>query len=202
MAKPSSLPRWADVGGDIVEPTSGKKDKGWEGAERPAGQYFNWLLNLIYQWLLWISGVAAAVRVSYGVEDGAGSFGTTWTISTSPTWEISGTATSAAAWWVPVRVPIGAVISNMRAHVKSGGATSYVTARMYVFTASGTNTSSTGVSSDTTGGTAWQEVVEADPMTGHTVAAGERVYVALIISGAGGAARKASTVEVDYTWAT
>lgn len=53
MPKPAKLPRWADDGAaDIVEPNSGKKDIGWVGGERPPAQFFNWLLNLIYQWLL------------------------------------------------------------------------------------------------------------------------------------------------------
>src|SRR3990172_1579843 len=54
-AKPTSVPRWADVGGDIVEPTSGKKDIGWVFNEEPPAQYFNWLLNLTYQWLQYLS---------------------------------------------------------------------------------------------------------------------------------------------------
>jgi hypothetical protein len=48
--RPSTDPRWADVGADIVEPTSGKKDIGWEAAEKPPAQYFNWFMNLVYQW--------------------------------------------------------------------------------------------------------------------------------------------------------
>lgn len=49
-AKPSSLPRWADVGGAIVEPPDGKKDVGWVTGEKPPAQYFNWWKNLVYQW--------------------------------------------------------------------------------------------------------------------------------------------------------
>lgn len=54
-AKPSSLPRWADVGGAIVVPNSGKLDVGWVAAERPPAQYQNWLLNLGYQWDAYLS---------------------------------------------------------------------------------------------------------------------------------------------------
>lgn len=49
-AKPTSIARWADVGGDIVEPNSGKKDVGWVADERPPAQYFNWIQNLGGQW--------------------------------------------------------------------------------------------------------------------------------------------------------
>lgn len=53
--KPTVLPRWADVGGDIVEPSSGKKDIGWVAGERPAAEYFNWLLNVNYLWAEYLS---------------------------------------------------------------------------------------------------------------------------------------------------
>lgn len=49
-AKPTKLPRWGDVSGDIVEPSSGKKDVGWVDEEKPPAQFFNWLLDLIFQW--------------------------------------------------------------------------------------------------------------------------------------------------------
>lgn len=52
--KPATTPRWADVGGDIVEPATGKKDVGWAAGERPANSFFNWLLNLIYLWMLYL----------------------------------------------------------------------------------------------------------------------------------------------------
>lgn len=54
-AKPSSLPRWANVGGAIVTPGAGKLDVGWVTAERPPAQYLNWYQNLVYLWVLWLS---------------------------------------------------------------------------------------------------------------------------------------------------
>jgi hypothetical protein len=48
--KPTTLPRWANSGGDIVEPASGKKDIGWVDGEEPAAQHANWLLNELYNW--------------------------------------------------------------------------------------------------------------------------------------------------------
>lgn len=54
-AKPSTTPRWADVGGDIVVPPSGKQDVGWLAAEKPPAQYFNWLANLAWQWTEYLS---------------------------------------------------------------------------------------------------------------------------------------------------
>jgi hypothetical protein len=66
MPKPSSLPRWANVGGAIVEPSPGKKDVGWVPPERPGAQYFNWLLNLIYQWIVWLDGFLAEAHTWTG----------------------------------------------------------------------------------------------------------------------------------------
>ncbi len=54
MAKPSSLPRWADVSGDIVEPTELKKDEGWLDGEMPPHSYFNWFQELVYQWTVYL----------------------------------------------------------------------------------------------------------------------------------------------------
>ena len=50
-AKPGSTPRWANVGGAIVVPSSGKQDVGWEAPEKPPAEYFNWFQNLTWQWL-------------------------------------------------------------------------------------------------------------------------------------------------------
>ena len=57
MAKPTDVPRWADDGGDIVEPLEGKKDIGYEDAELPTHSEMNWLFNLIYQWAVWLDGL-------------------------------------------------------------------------------------------------------------------------------------------------
>lgn len=53
--KPTVLPRWADVSGDIVEPTSGKKDVGWVPDEEPPAQYMNWLQYYTYLWTEYLS---------------------------------------------------------------------------------------------------------------------------------------------------
>lgn len=60
MIKPSSstLPRWAStVSADparVVEPPAGKKDIGWDVAEKPPAQWKNWLLLQVYNWLSWL----------------------------------------------------------------------------------------------------------------------------------------------------
>lgn len=51
MAKPSKTLEWAtEPESEVLEPSLGKRLLGW-GLERPAYQYFNWLFNLIGQWL-------------------------------------------------------------------------------------------------------------------------------------------------------
>ncbi len=60
MSKPlsSTLPRWAStVTADparVVNPPSGKKDVGFDVAEKPPAQWLNWLLYNAYSWLLWL----------------------------------------------------------------------------------------------------------------------------------------------------
>lgn len=56
--KPVKLPRWAtDPGADVVEPSEGQKDDGWDVSDRPPAGWWNWLQELNYDWLLWIDTV-------------------------------------------------------------------------------------------------------------------------------------------------
>lgn len=54
-AKPGSVPRWADVAGLISVPPAGKLNVGYINGERPPAGYENWLRNLTYQWLQYLS---------------------------------------------------------------------------------------------------------------------------------------------------
>ena len=54
-AKPGVLPVWA-TGGAIATPSGGKQSLGWVTGERPPAQYLNWYQNLVYIWVLFISG--------------------------------------------------------------------------------------------------------------------------------------------------
>lgn len=54
MPKPLSTPRWADVGGTITVPSSGRKDTGWTPASVPTDGEWNWFNNLTYQWCTWL----------------------------------------------------------------------------------------------------------------------------------------------------
>lgn len=57
MAKPSFLPRWADVLGKIVVPSSGKQDVGFVAEEKPPEGFLNWLFNGAYQWLSYLDAI-------------------------------------------------------------------------------------------------------------------------------------------------
>ena len=48
--KPTDLARWADTGGAIVIPPSGKQNVGWVAGERPPAQFMNWLAHRNYLW--------------------------------------------------------------------------------------------------------------------------------------------------------
>lgn len=76
---PSKLPEWcSDPSGDTdttgkTEPTSGQKAAGWQPAGStafpdgfPVRQIMNWLLNLTWQWLVWLS---AATRRTTDLHD-------------------------------------------------------------------------------------------------------------------------------------
>lgn len=67
MAKPSDTFNWADSGGDVVEPTSGKKDRGFVVREEPAAQHLNWLLGVIGEWLQWLDDAEDSDHLLHGV---------------------------------------------------------------------------------------------------------------------------------------
>jgi hypothetical protein len=52
-SKPVILPRWATAGA-IATPSEGKKDTGHVGGEQSPAEHFNWLLNLLYQWMQYL----------------------------------------------------------------------------------------------------------------------------------------------------
>jgi len=55
ITKPSTLPRWADAGGALTTPMSGKQDVGWLVNEKPPAQIMNWLQNNVYQWMQYLN---------------------------------------------------------------------------------------------------------------------------------------------------
>ncbi len=61
MAQPASLPRWATIGAVITVPPSGQLDTGWVVNQAPPAGYFNWYMNLVYQWTVYVQNLTAEV---------------------------------------------------------------------------------------------------------------------------------------------
>lgn len=65
MPQPSSFPEWASApSAEIVEPDAAKKASGWAAAEPPPHQWFNWFMNLVYAWIVWLAGNESTGRFS------------------------------------------------------------------------------------------------------------------------------------------
>lgn len=62
MAKPTSEPRWIATG-KIATPTTPKQDAGFKPGERPPARYFNWFMNLVYQWVLYLKNFGDHAQV-------------------------------------------------------------------------------------------------------------------------------------------
>jgi len=91
MAKPSKLPRWADGGTgtptNTAEPLETQKDTGYVPGDKLPAQVFNYLLNLVHQWLTWFDGHAAlidAVNSFSAPQTFAGGSSTSHSVSFSP----------------------------------------------------------------------------------------------------------------------
>jgi len=75
MAKPSELPVWATDGAALVEnPGTAKKEQGW-AVEKPNVKFMNYILNLIYQWIVHFDtevDAVAAQQLNYDAIVGVG----------------------------------------------------------------------------------------------------------------------------------
>ncbi len=57
--RPDKKPRWATVPtvnptsgkNNVIEPSDGKKDLGWDYLEKPARNFLNWVMNKAYEWI-------------------------------------------------------------------------------------------------------------------------------------------------------
>ncbi len=60
MAEPTDDPVWATDGGTTLEPSGGKQAAGWVVDEKPPARFMNWWMNLVYQWVVYLSSNASA----------------------------------------------------------------------------------------------------------------------------------------------
>lgn len=61
-AKPTEIFHWASVGGDVVEPNSGRQDVGYIEGEMPPAPEANYLFKTVGEWLAWLN----AAEVDFG----------------------------------------------------------------------------------------------------------------------------------------
>lgn len=65
MRRPNGIFEWATDGDNIEEPSSGRKAEGWLPATRPPAQFFNWILNLVGQWIVWLSARSESLDAAH-----------------------------------------------------------------------------------------------------------------------------------------
>lgn len=149
MAKPTDLPVWATdatypAGPDPwanqptkVEPTSGDQARGFIPFQEPPPEAFNWWMNLVYLWILWLNGLwgtdgSLTLDANADVEvsgDGQYYHGTR-TVTISPLQGSPGTNSMTwgttpgdgivdpANWWLTVPVEPGRVVREVRVSLK------------------------------------------------------------------------------------
>jgi hypothetical protein len=60
--KPTQLPEWAtSVSADVTEPLLAKKQTGWVNSELPPAGWFNWWMELVYNWSAYLDDLANQV---------------------------------------------------------------------------------------------------------------------------------------------
>lgn len=193
--EPSELPRWATDGTNNDEPTEGRKDTGFLApsgspavGDVPTSDEFNWYMNLVYQWLLWMRDQPVIVHASSGHAGGAV---TPWTVDNT-IGDVIKTSTNLAALYVPIDIPVGSSYTNARFRVKPNGATNTVLCYIVHATDDVIDASVGPIAS--TGGSAWEDVDVATTITRAT--ANQRVYAVIGAGGGGAGERRASLIEV------
>lgn len=190
-AIPDSLPRWADVGGEITVPASGKMDVGWEDAELPPHDVFNWHQNLTYQWLLYYQDtrpliIPLSLFQPYSTAGAPGEYVET---------RLKGPATAGLSVIAQIPMHVGTRLRNIRARVKDHATNgTYVSMIAYSQT-DGAGTGSIGSISSAGDGTTQDITFASAPMLvatdpGHTIS------VRLLTGTGGGAPSEVSIYSV------
>lgn len=55
MSKPTNLAEWGDTSTNITEPSNGFKAAGWAAGATVLSAVFNWWMNVIYTWIIWLN---------------------------------------------------------------------------------------------------------------------------------------------------
>lgn len=171
--RPDKLPRWATDETNNTEPSEGHKDTGFENGEKPISSTdFNWLLNYIYQWLLFVTTRTLMVPVRL---DGA----TNWT-SDGVIVESAGVGQTI---FLPLPVAEGDSISAIDVLVRGDGAVDANVTIVTFDTAMAETDIGTVLDSNRPNAWAFLNI----PVTGspHIVAAGEQVLIKAVSLAAG-----------------
>lgn len=96
MAKPVTVPTWATTGGTTATPTSAKQNAGFVGGEKPPAKFFNWLFNLIYQWILYLQAGSFTGGVTADTLHVTGAVTADAAMTVGTTLGVTGTTTAAA----------------------------------------------------------------------------------------------------------
>ena len=207
--KPADLPRWADGGSaDVVEPSSGKKDIGWVAGEKLPAQFFNWILEKIYDWMVYLDdGIiqhAAKIKQVSSMEGIAPSGGTNWVLSQTN----SGGAGNGSKWITPtaagvivsfpIKLEAGQRLLKVRAFIQdtTGGST----IDMKVWENSNVDGNVQVGSTQTSAGDASQQTLELDLTGGseHTIA-DDRFYTINLRTSSGTAGtHEIYGLEIEY----
>lgn len=68
-ARPSSFPEFASVDTfngpasaiNVVEPSTGKKQQGWDWGEKPPREHMNWIHRVSYNWFVYLDEKVTAL---------------------------------------------------------------------------------------------------------------------------------------------
>ncbi len=175
MSRPTLYPRWATDGDQVVEPTNGQMDAGFQSGERVPPNTLNWLLYQIYLWLAYL-GTDRVLTVHPTAAD----------VTNTVQWSRAGTSNTSLAGAearYPIQIDEGAIIKTLHVMVFGDGAAD-VTVQFFALNPDNTQ-------DDLLGGTvtltnpaaAWNEVnipLAAD----HVVASGEAIYVRFVANAA------------------
>ncbi len=194
MAQPTKLPRWADTAPATsqVEPTSGKKDVGWVGNEKPPARYMNWLLYWIYQWILWFKDRTTLRTQIWGSADGF-----TLASGAAPTYDVVWDAivgVNTGAINVPITAQVGDRLLSIKLYLYEGSSATHVAlylTKLNMLTGATTAINFTGAVDHVTatGAVGHKSLTGTLDGGGYTLAADERLF-AVISWGANGASQE------------
>jgi hypothetical protein len=186
---------WAESGSK-VDPGAPKKDLGFVVAERPPASWFNFLFNLIAQWLAYlIDRSDASIELPITM---------TTVIRVSGTWNVGSTgqlseSANGSNCRVEFCVPVGVTITNFKVRVLTGsGGTSQISAALTEIEPSASTIES---AVDSTGTSATVDVAPAAPFA-YVTEVNKRYGIAISTIGGGATARIIKGIWVTYSPAT